>query len=519
VAALPAGADRHAAGAAVADAARLVDEDIVEVDDIHRLRGLVDLGDVARREQLVDADATTGQLGRGHAQAEQAFAAVAEDRATDDGTAHRGADRHLLFAKATRRFLVLDADQLLDHLEGPHQGTIHIVIGLARRHLLDEQVLRIAVGVGHAEGHVGRAPDLDAGHRRQRRAHRLDARCEQAHREPDAGQHAGIQVRIVDQHRRAAGAAALAHRPVVAAHRDRRARREWRIGLVQPGQQTQLAQWPRARRLADDHRLLRTKRVHVHWRQLAQRLVSAELVDQLLHVELGLEVGGLAPVDEVQYRDHVLQRPGPRRCEARQLQFQRVVVGVAFDVGVHALDVPHQEVARLGRQQLGMALGIAAQAQQADLPVAGQAARAHRFGQPPGGDGTVALDLEQPTLRHDKALRANQVRCVGGEDVRDAVLVAVHAHRCAQARQRQLAVDLGAAEVADESRCRQRGGGQHKRHRGPQAALGKKAAQESLLFCLGSPGSAIVPPPARGAGVRPCLLPCHDSVHPFFRRV
>jgi hypothetical protein len=170
-----------------------------------------------------------------------------------------------------------------------------------------------------------------------------------------------------------------------------------------------------------------------------------------------------------------------RGVKPAKLEFQRVVVGMAFDVGIHAFEVPRQKITRLRRQQLGMALGIAAQAQQADLPVAGQAAWAHRFGQAPGGDGAIALDLEQPALRDDEALRANQVRRVGCKDVRDAVLVAVHTHRRAQTRQCQLAVDLGPTQVADEGRRGQRGGSQRQRHRGPQEALGKRAVQGSLL--------------------------------------
>ena len=80
MAALFAGTHRHAAGGAVADAARLVDEDIVEVDEVHRLRRTVHLSDIARSQKLFDAQPTAGQLGRRHAQAQQRLAAVAEYR-------------------------------------------------------------------------------------------------------------------------------------------------------------------------------------------------------------------------------------------------------------------------------------------------------------------------------------------------------------------------------------------------------------------------------------------------------
>ena len=188
------------------------------------------------------------------------------------------------------------------------------------------------------------------------------------------------------------------------------------------------------------------------WRRLAPVRVHRQrhdllgarqtnLVDQLLAHDLGLEVGGVGVVDEMDQGHQIGHAPGAG-FQARHLELDRVVAALVVDIGVHAIDIGLQEGARSGVELERMAVAVATHAQHPHPHIAGQRVGAEGGRQFAAPGGPEQLHLHQPVLGRHETLRAQQVGRVGGEDVGHAQFVAQHLDRRGQAGHPQFTVNL-----------------------------------------------------------------------------
>ena len=165
------GAHRHRAAGAVADRALVVAEHEVEHHEVDLLHLAVEGRRIRRAQQALDAQHRRQHFRVGGAQGQDLVAARAQARVVADHRAVHGvADTQRLLAHAAGRRLVLDADRLLHHGEGCAFAGVQITRFVIRVQRLDVDVLHIAIGVGHAEGHMLGAAHQDARHAGQRRA-------------------------------------------------------------------------------------------------------------------------------------------------------------------------------------------------------------------------------------------------------------------------------------------------------------------------------------------------------------
>ena len=301
----------------------------------------------------------------------------------------------------------------------------------------------------------------------------------QAHLVPDAGE-AGAEVRVVRQQRGSRlGVLAVDH-PAVAADPGA-VPEQLRQGVEAGPELTERrdlvrgVRRPRAVAVAGTVRVLRVpavdQRALAHDRRVlvvgVGRVERSDLLVGVVHrqedpVDLLLHVAAQVPGHRLEPGQRVDRRPLLRlvveAAEAEQGVLERDLGGPAvLEVGVDAFAVGLQCRPRLRLEQRQLALGHAPPAHRAEVLVVGQRGPAEQLGQPPCGDVTAYVHLEEAVLRLHEPLGPHQVGGGVCVDLRDPVLVPDHLDLAVEHLQLQLTGGLRERPPDEHDRGHQQG--------------------------------------------------------------
>src|SRR5579884_2936401 len=112
-----------------------------------------------------------------------------------------------------------------------------------------------------------------------------------------------------------------------------------------------------------------------------------------------------------------------------------------MNVGVNAIGKSGQNAERVRRVALVFGLHVTAIAEQARISIALNRRFAQYLGKPSLPHSLPHFHLEKPILCGDESLREEKIMLVGGIDVRDSRVIAVHFYSLLQTTKLQFAVD------------------------------------------------------------------------------